>query len=140
MNVHSAVNHPDSHGHTQRPLAVEVLADRCMGDISIASLLLDKFQRQLTLDVPDIERSLSDGGAAAVARTAHGLKGAAGAVAAEGVLAIAATIESLAQENRLVEVIAHMAVLRTEVERCMAFLPQARVELNAWGDKRETSA
>lgn len=126
---------PISHSASNRPapLLVSELRERCMDSVDIATLLLQKFEDQIRRDLPDIEKSLVAHDASAMARTAHALKGAAGAVAAPAIREAAAKIELLAKQNSLETMIEAIDSLRAEVERCIAFLPEARQALHRTG-------
>ena len=108
------------------PLSVDELFQRCMGNVAVATLLLEKFEKQVKEDLREIEHRLAAMDAGQVARTAHTLKGAAGAVAAASLRERAAKVEVLARENRLDAIAGELSALRTEVERCLSCLPVAR--------------
>jgi HPt (histidine-containing phosphotransfer) domain-containing protein len=120
---------PNFPARSDAPLAVPELRDRCMGSADIAVLILRKLEEQLTRDVPELENSLRLRDVAAIARTAHAMKGAAGAAAAPLLRELAATVELLARNQSLDPMIDAMNDLKTEIDRCMAFLPRARAEL-----------
>jgi HPt (histidine-containing phosphotransfer) domain-containing protein len=113
------------------PLATAELLERCMGNPGVALLVLEKFEKQLHNDLPEIERLTAAGDAAQVARTCHSLKGAAGAVASDSIQRIAAELETLAKQSRLDSIAQQVASLRTEVERVLAYLPAARGTLKS---------
>ena len=108
------------------PLAVDELSERCMGNAVVATLLLDKFEKQLHGDIREIEQRLAARDAGQIARTAHALKGAAGAVAAPLLRDLAAEVETLARAENLESIARKLSSLRTEVERCLGHLPVAR--------------
>ncbi len=118
---------------TNQPLHVAELSGRCMGNAQMASMLLDKFEKQLNADVGVMQGQLASGDCAQLAKTVHALKGAAGAVAATGVHTLAAQLEGLAREQRLEEAAASLKRLRAEVDRCLAYLPRAREHLQGKG-------
>lgn len=113
------------------PLDIHELSDRCMGSASVAMLILDKFEKQLRSDLPEIERLLAARDAPTIAHAAHALKGAAGAVAATALRDLAAHIETLAKGDELDSIIDVVATLRAEVDRCIAYLPAARGALQS---------
>ena len=116
------------------PLSLSELSDRCMGSAAVATLVLDKFDEQLTADVETIQECLAAGDAQQIARVAHALKGAAGAVAASVLRDLAAEIESLARKEEIESITRELALLRSEVDRCLAYLPAARAEFAAITD------
>src|SRR5437870_639161 len=113
------------------PLSLHELTDRCMGDAALASLVLEKFEAQLNADLREIQQRLADGDAAQIARTAHALKGAAGAAAAPVLRDIAARVEMLAREVGLTGIAEELSSLRAEVDRCLEYLPRARATLKS---------
>lgn len=108
------------------PLDPAALLERCMGDASIADVLLTKLETQLLRDLRILESAVPQGDVGATARVSHALKGAAGTVAAEPIRALASSIESLAKRGLLDDASAELDRLRDEIDRCIAFLPQAR--------------
>lgn len=111
------------------PLSVRELFDRCMGNAAVATLMLEKFEKQIRSDVRDLAERLEAQDAAKIAHTAHALKGAAGAVAAAHLRERAAEIERLAREDQLAAIGQELVALRSEIEHCLAYLPSARREL-----------
>lgn len=108
------------------PFAVSELLDRCMGSATVAAMVLDKFENQLENDIAQMQKQHSEGDPAQLARTAHALKGAAGAVAASALHDLAAQLESMARENRIDTISKGIASIRDEVDRCLEHLPAAR--------------
>lgn len=115
-------HHPD-------PVSIPELVERCMGSTALATTLLEKFETQLRADIVEIEKRLAEDDAAQLARIAHALKGAAGAVGASGLHETAADAELCARENRVGELAGAVHELRREADRCLARLPGARRDL-----------
>lgn len=115
------------------PLSLRELRERCMDDASVADMILDMFEKQARSDSAEIQRCLAAGDAAQIARTAHALKGAAGAVAAADLVSLARDIEVHAKASRLESVAGTLAALCDEVARCLAYLPAARQGLRSSG-------
>jgi len=113
-------------GSSPAPMAIDELTARCMGNTAIATLLLQKFEQQLRVDIVEIEQCVAAGDASKVAHTAHTLKGAAGTVAASALRDIAAEIESHSRQQQLDAVTLLLADLRAEVDRCLAYIPAGR--------------
>jgi HPt (histidine-containing phosphotransfer) domain-containing protein len=105
------------------------LCERCMGNIDVATLLLDKFEQQMHGDIQEIEQGLASHDAGQIARTAHALKGAAGALSAKAVQEVAVRIEHAARAGALDRVSTSIADLQSEVDRFLAYLPAARASL-----------
>ena len=108
------------------PFVLAELSDRCMGSAAVATLVLDKLEKQLVDDIREIERLVGVRDSEQIGRTAHALKGAAGAAAAPALRDLAAKIETLARQDRLGAIAEEMPALHAEVMRCLACLPAAR--------------
>ncbi len=117
-------------------IVLHELVDRCVGDASIAGLMLDAFERQASRDLAEITRLLEGGDALAASRAAHALKGAAGAVAATAIRDHAAAIELHARERSLDNASRQLDALRLEINRCLASLPQIRLTLSTGGQRQ----
>ena len=108
------------------PIAIDKLLEQCVGSVKVAELVLKKLEEQLARDLKAIEASVSAGDAPSIARTAHALKGAAGAVAATALHAAAASVEALAKSGTLDAAAADLARLSEEAARCAQYIPTAR--------------
>jgi HPt (histidine-containing phosphotransfer) domain-containing protein len=113
------------------PINVDGLFEQCMKDAEIVSIVLEKFERQLEADLQSLSATVQAGDSAAIARTAHGLKGAAGAVAATSLHAMSSALELLAKSGNLEAAAATLEGLRKEIARCAAYLPVARQNIGA---------
>ena len=132
MSQRPQPNNPVGNSGTRPPpFALAELSERCMGNAAVATLLLDKFESQLRGDIREIEQRLAARDAPQIASTAHALKGAAGAVAAPALRDLAAEIEALARQGKLESIAQDLSALRTEVERCLGYLPAARTTLGS---------
>jgi HPt (histidine-containing phosphotransfer) domain-containing protein len=98
--------------------------------------VLERFAAQLIADRQAICAAVSAADVSAVARTAHRLKGAAGAVAADRLHALAAVLESHAKNGQLQAVALELESLIDEIERCAAYLPVARRAASAAGSRQ----
>lgn len=123
------INGPD-HTGGETALKVEELRERCMGNSSVALLLLEKFESQLRRDSEVIATCLSANDGPELARVAHSIAGAAGTMAAGALYHRAAEVDRLARDASLDAIAADVAALRAEVERCIGFLPEVRRELS----------
>jgi signal transduction histidine kinase/CheY-like chemotaxis protein/HPt (histidine-containing phosphotransfer) domain-containing protein len=108
------------------PIVVDTLLERCMNSLTTINAVLAKFEVQAKRDVEQIQRSIADQDAAATARTAHALKGAAGIVAAERLSNIASELERMCRAQQLDAVSQQLAELCEETRRCVEYLPQTR--------------
>jgi two-component system, sensor histidine kinase and response regulator len=111
------------------PLSLPQLLDRCMGNAAVAKMILNKFEEQLLGDISKMQQQHSAGDASQLAKTAHALKGAAGAVAASALHDLSAEIEKMARENRLDTMATALSTLSSEVDRCLKHLPAVRNSL-----------
>lgn len=112
--------------NTGAPLDPPSLLANCMGNASLVAMLLDKFEKQAREDTVRIEHAIAAGDAGQVARHAHALKGAAGALTAGDIHRTAAAIELAARQSQLDAAEQLLIDLRSDVERCLAYLPTAR--------------
>jgi Amt family ammonium transporter len=115
------------------PVEPATLLDRCMGDGAVAILLLTKLESQILHDLEAIGAALPKQDCESVARVAHALKGAAGAVAAEPIREIAARIEIAARSGAFADAERDLETLRDEVRRCIEYLPTARAHIASAG-------
>lgn len=113
------------------PLDLERLLQQCMRRPELVLRVLERFAAQLIADRQAICAAVSAADVSAVARTAHRLKGAAGAVAADRLHAVAALLETHAEQARLQAVRQELDGLIAEIERCAAYLPAARLAASA---------
>ena len=109
------------------PLDSVALLEQCVGNAALLAMLFDKFEKQVKDDLVRIEQALTAKDAGQTSKVAHALKGAAGALSANDVQRTAAAIEQAARENRLETAAQCLTDLKTEVDRCLAYLPTARV-------------
>ena len=113
------------------PIDVDALFEQCMKDAEIVLIVLDKFERQLQTDLQSLNGAMTASDAAAAGRTAHALKGAAGAVAATSLHAMSSALEVLAKSGNIEAAAATLETLRTEIARCTSYLPVARQKISA---------
>jgi HPt (histidine-containing phosphotransfer) domain-containing protein len=108
-----------------RPIDVHALLARCMGSTTFLEKMLNKFRDQGADALDQIVSAVKARDAAATARAAHALKGAAANLAADGVCAAAAGIEAQARAAQLDAAEQALANLRAQLERCLADIPDA---------------
>jgi signal transduction histidine kinase/HPt (histidine-containing phosphotransfer) domain-containing protein len=106
------------------------LLKQCQNDLELATGALDIFGRRSAVDLVALEKAIQSGRGQETSSLAHGLKGIARHLGANRLSEIASRIEKLGSdaEERTVE--QSLRELRAELERCVAFIPQARGELN----------
>ena len=111
------------------PIDAAALLSRCMGNVTLASLLLTKFETQIRDDLSCICRAVQLRDAGSAARAGHSLKGAAAALSAGSVQRTAGLIERAARTDQIESAGAQLGELQTEVARCLAFLPSVRAAI-----------
>ena len=77
----------------------------------------------------EIRQCAASQNAAATADAAHALKGAAGILGAESVEKLAAEIEQAGRSSCIEAVAGELGELVAEMQRCLNYLPQLRLEL-----------
>lgn len=100
------------------------LKRRWGGDPQFAESLIVHFCEQIGGELAHLERHLEEQQAVEFTRYAHGIKGAASYVCAEGVRASAAALEQLGIAGRLQDAGELLAALRSEIQRCMEAVTQ----------------
>ena len=110
---------------TQAPIDFDSLLRRCVGNSSIMEKILGKFQDKIQEDLDKISESVKKSDVDQIALLAHALKGAAGNLSAESLREIAAELEQLGRSGELEQAEHYLARLHQEVERCLAYLPEA---------------
>ena len=112
------------------PMDLDALLVRCMGDADFRDRLLRTMPAQVSGAVSRIGEAVASGNATRLAREAHGLKGTAANLSAAGVQRMAAELELLGTAGRLGDAEKRLAELRSEVEKCIAFIRDTRVAVD----------
>jgi len=99
---------------TAPPLDTEELLGRCLGKSELVQRVLGRFQRQLTEDLTRIAAAVAAADAAAVAKFAHRIKGAAANVSAHAVRQQAAVLEAAARAEAWDQIRAELDALTLE--------------------------
>jgi HPt (histidine-containing phosphotransfer) domain-containing protein len=106
--------------------SARALLERCLGNPAVAAMVLQSFERQLAHDLGEITAAVRAADGPRTARCAHALKGAAGAVAADALAAVAADIETRARATSPDFDALPLSELRDAIDRCLRHLPDAR--------------
>ena len=113
------------------PIDTQSLLRRCMGKPILAAELLDCFATSAKNTLTVLEQHLDAENSDSFARAAHTLKGSALSMSADGVRRCALRLEELGRQGCFEEARRELANLAVEVQRCLAFLPQAKEALSA---------
>lgn len=117
------------------PIDAKTLAEICVGDISLAEKLLEKFVSQIQEDLRLIDSALGIRDAAQASKISHSLRSAAAVLAVREVQRIAESLEHAAREDRLDQAACCFDQLKDAAARCLAFLPIVRRELTTCADR-----
>ncbi len=112
------------------PINAEALLDRCVNNVEFFIKILDKCETEMTAYVSRISQGLIDNDAAGTAMAAHALKGSAALLSAEGLRKVAADMEASASANELESVREQVEQLRSEVDRCVQYMPALREQMS----------
>src|SRR5262249_42585574 len=108
----------------QAPIDSAAVLKRCGGDPKFMAAVSERFRTQAVAQVIKIEEALSATDADGTSRAAHSMKSMSAYMAADTAVELAKQIESLGRDKRLADIAAPLALLRTEVERTVAWLTQ----------------
>jgi signal transduction histidine kinase/CheY-like chemotaxis protein/HPt (histidine-containing phosphotransfer) domain-containing protein len=116
-------------GDPTRPLDIDALLDRCMGNAQTARSILELFESEAVSDLEAIKQHVESGDCEATARVAHTLKGASGILSADALSDIAFKLERMGRAGVLAEADWLLSQLNVEVRRCIDYLPTARAAI-----------
>lgn len=102
-----------------------------MGNVDFALSLVEELEMTLDSRVGDICDSADREDLAGTAEAAHTLKGAAGILYAYSIKELAAEIESAARSSETERLADKVRDLKTEMRKCLDFLPSLRTDLVA---------
>ncbi len=111
------------------PIDGELLLKRWSGHEGLVRRILTTFAAQAGADLAQIERSIAAGDAGQTERLAHGLKGAAGYIAAGRVYELAAQLETMGRAAESRDTGVCVERLREELNRCLDYIPQLLAEV-----------
>jgi len=110
--------HKQEAEHEPRAFDTEKMLKQWGNDTSFVQRLIAKFSARIPDELQKLREAMERNDASEVQRLAHGLKGAAGYVAAETVRRIADQLEALARRGDLSLVDPHLQELAAELQRC----------------------
>jgi len=108
------------------PFKIETLLEQCGGNKDIGKVILDEFIIQVADDIKEIETCIASGDLAQVGKAAHRLKGTAGVLGAAKLHTLCQTLETAGKEGNAETVAKTYPELKTEADRCVAAVPEAR--------------
>lgn len=112
-----------------KPITVELLKQRCSGNLEFAATLLQEFAACGIERVEDIQRGMDAGDPEALAEAAHSLKGAAGILCAEPIRELCARLEQQGRAGNIDSLPGLLEELTREMNRCLQCVPQTLSEL-----------
>jgi len=112
----------------EEPIDLAAVLERCTGNRSLATRILQKFEEHSLAAMKRIADSVHGNDADGIARAAHYLKGSAGTVSAERVREAAAKLEEIGRSADLSAAEQSLATLQDQVERCVSYLRGAQFE------------
>jgi PAS domain S-box-containing protein len=129
----AAVATPPAPAATEPPAPIDarVLLAQCLGDLAVVEKVLQTSQTQARALTERLAQHLADGAARPTAEAAHALKGTAGVLGAHVLRTLAAEIEALGRAGDLDSARRRIELLRQEVDRCLAYIPQLPARLAA---------
>jgi two-component system, sensor histidine kinase and response regulator len=107
------------------PIDLQPLLHRCRGRRDLAEKVLAKFREQSIQTLEALVHSLQQGNGELITRSAHSLKGMAATISAEPLRQAAADAEAKARAGNWEAVQTQLDELRNELDRCLAYIPQA---------------
>jgi CheY-like chemotaxis protein/HPt (histidine-containing phosphotransfer) domain-containing protein len=107
------------------PVNMAEVLSRCAGNQGFVDQLLVKFVDKVRKDLRELEEHVASANAQKVAFVAHGLKGAAANLSAEGLRQAASDLEQAGKAADFSRVETCLAAVRGEVRRCVAYLVKA---------------
>jgi len=110
---------------SSKPIDFDSFLHRCMGNTAVMKKILDLFENKIKENLDQISESVRAVDAEQIALLSHALKGAAGNISAEPLREIAAQLEKIGRSGDLKLAENMLQTLRSEVENCLAYLPQA---------------
>jgi HPt (histidine-containing phosphotransfer) domain-containing protein len=101
---------------------LEVLKERCLGNLDLVDRVLAKFTGQVDADLDALDRAIHEQNPAKAAQLAHRIKGIAGSVEARQLYADASRTEQFALDNCVGELPGELVRLRNDQTTLLATL------------------
>ena len=113
------------------PIRIKTLLEQCGGNIEIGEVVLDEFLLQIVTDIQEIETCLANGDLLQAGRVGHRLKGTAGVLGADKMRSICLSLETAGKSENAEETGKTFLELKAEADRCVAAVPEARIQLQS---------
>ncbi len=113
---------------TSCPVMISNLLQRCMGQVSTASQVLEVFQKNSKTTLIELDQAISAQDSAQSSRLAHSLKGSASTVSAERLAELASTLEEVKNTNDFEFARNVLEAMNEEFENCVSFLDSQEIE------------
>ena len=113
------------------PIDVGALLARFMGQRTIATRVLRRFDETAEETLEQLVMALRGEDVVESKRLAHSLKGAAANVSAEPLRSAAGRVEALAESGELQRALTALSPLRDELSRCVAYIPDVTSNLTS---------
>jgi len=111
------------------PFEIKTLLEQCGGNRDIGGVVLDEFIIQVAADLKELDACVANGNVAQAAKVGHRLKGTAGVLGADSLHTLCAALEIAGKNGSEEEVAKICSELKTETDRCIAAIPEARNRL-----------
>jgi HPt (histidine-containing phosphotransfer) domain-containing protein len=106
------------------PIDTTAVLKRCGGDPNFAAAVIERFRTQAGAEIAKLDKALAEKDTNGLSRAAHNLKSMSAYMAADSAVELAKQIEALGHANRLSDVPPLLALLRSEIERAVAWIAQ----------------
>ena len=111
------------------PFKIETLLEQCGGNKDVGGMILDEFITQVAADIKELESCLADNRLVQAGKVGHRLKGTAGVLGATDLYAHCVALEAAGKKENAEDVVKVFPELKTEVNRCLDAVPEARNRL-----------
>ena len=109
-----------------------------MGNVSFANALLAELECSGNQQVDTIALHAASDEPQAAAEAAHSLRGAMAIIGAESLRGLAAEIEAAGRDNQTTLLLNLVRDLRSEMYRCLSYIPTLQTEMQGRLQQRET--
>lgn len=111
------------------PFDERALLERCMNNMKVVEVLFRRFEADMPALLETLRRQCNDGDVSGAAATAHSLKGAAAAMAANRLRDFTLQVETALRNSDSDVVRVNLVSLDEELRRCIRHIPSALTTL-----------